>query len=156
MSEQRSEARFTGRHMAIIMVAFFGVVIAVNLVMARHAVSTFGGTVVDNSYVASQKFNGWLEQARAQDALGWKADFALDPARYAVVTLSAADAPIPGARLKGTALHPLGRADSIALSFRNLGNGRYRSNETLPEGRWKIHLSIASGADSARLVEDVQ
>ncbi|MGE0776676.1 MAG: FixH family protein, partial [Sphingomonadaceae bacterium] len=51
---------FTGRHMAIILIAFFGVVIAVNFYMARMAIGTFGGTVVDNSYVASQRFNGWL------------------------------------------------------------------------------------------------
>ena len=43
---------FTGRHMAAIMVAFFGVVIAVNVYMARLATSTFTGVVVENSYVA--------------------------------------------------------------------------------------------------------
>ena len=37
---------FTGRHMAAILIAGFGVVIAVNLVMARFAVTTFGGVVV--------------------------------------------------------------------------------------------------------------
>ena len=51
---------FTGRHMAAIMVAFFGVVIVVNLLNARLASSTFGGEVVENSYVASQDFNRWL------------------------------------------------------------------------------------------------
>ena len=64
---------FTGRHMAMIMIAFFGVVIAVNVLMARFAVSTFGGVVVENSYVASQHFNRWLDEARVEGALGWKA-----------------------------------------------------------------------------------
>ena len=54
---------FTGRHMAMILVAFFGVVIVVNLIMARYASSTFGGIVVENSYVASQEFNKWLDEA---------------------------------------------------------------------------------------------
>ena len=54
----------TGRHVAAIFVAFFAVVIAVNVLMASYAVGGFGGTVVDNSYVASQRFNGWLAQAR--------------------------------------------------------------------------------------------
>ena len=40
---------FTGRHMAAIMVAFFGVIIAVNFTMARFATATFGGRVVENS-----------------------------------------------------------------------------------------------------------
>lgn len=64
---------FTGRHMAMIMVSFFSVVIAVNVFMAREAISTFSGVVVENSYVASQHFNRWLDEARAERALGWKA-----------------------------------------------------------------------------------
>src|SRR5690606_16942867 len=62
---------FTGRHMTLILVAFFGVVIAVNLVMATLASRTFGGLVVQNSYVESQKFNSYLEAARQDEALGW-------------------------------------------------------------------------------------
>jgi nitrogen fixation protein FixH len=52
--------RFTGRHMTGILVAFFGVVMTVNFTMAYVAISGFGGTVVDNSYVASQNYNRWL------------------------------------------------------------------------------------------------
>jgi len=52
--------RFTGWHMTFILVSFFAVVIAVNLTMAHFASSTFGGLVVENSYVASQKYDGWL------------------------------------------------------------------------------------------------
>ena len=43
--------RFTGWHMAAILLGFFGLVVAVNLYMAHTAISTFGGTVVENSYV---------------------------------------------------------------------------------------------------------
>ncbi|MFZ4382234.1 MAG: FixH family protein, partial [Sandarakinorhabdus sp.] len=73
---------FTGRSFAIIIVGFFGVVVAVNITMARLASGTFGGTVVDNSYVASQKYNGWLAQARAQDRLGWATPLTLDAQRH--------------------------------------------------------------------------
>ena len=65
-----SGRKFTGWHMTGILVAFFGVVVSVNVFMAQAAISTFDGTVVDNSYVASQKFNGWLDKAEAQKALG--------------------------------------------------------------------------------------
>ena len=51
---------FTGRDMAKILVAGFGLVVAVNFGMATIAARSFSGTVVDNSYIASQKFNGWL------------------------------------------------------------------------------------------------
>jgi nitrogen fixation protein FixH len=58
----------TGRKVLAITVAFFGVIIAVNLVMARAAISTFPGLEVKNSYVASQTFDA---ERRAQQALGW-------------------------------------------------------------------------------------
>mgnify|MGYP001281167617 CR=1 FL=1 len=47
MTDKRAKGPFTGRHMATILIAFFGVVITVNIVMARFALSTFGGTVVE-------------------------------------------------------------------------------------------------------------
>ena len=60
---------FTGRHMFATLVVFFGIVIAVNFTMASYATTTFGGLVVENSYVASQKFNRWLDEAAAEGAV---------------------------------------------------------------------------------------
>ena len=79
---------FTGRHMTAILVVFFGVVIAVNFTMARYARATFGGLVVENSYVASQEFNQWLDEAEAGDALGWDAVTAWRPDGRLLVTVS--------------------------------------------------------------------
>ncbi|MEH6702567.1 FixH family protein, partial [Parasphingorhabdus sp.] len=56
-SENPRVKKFTGYHAAAMIVSFFAVVVVVNLVMAQFALSTFSGTVVDNSYVASQKYN---------------------------------------------------------------------------------------------------
>jgi len=66
---------FTGRHMLMIMVAFFGVIIAVNLTMATLANTSWTGLVVKNGYVASQHFNAELSKSRAQAALNWKGTF---------------------------------------------------------------------------------
>ncbi|TIS18850.1 MAG: cytochrome oxidase, partial [Mesorhizobium sp.] len=49
---------FTGRHMLISILAFFAVVIGVNLTMATFAHRSWTGLVVENTYVASQQFNG--------------------------------------------------------------------------------------------------
>ncbi len=70
----QKQGEFTGRHMAIIMVSFFGVIITVNLTMAIFANTTWTGLVVKNSYVASQEFNGVLQQSRKQAALGWRGE----------------------------------------------------------------------------------
>ena len=72
---------FNGWHMFAILCAFFGVVIAVNITMATYASTTFGGIVVENSYVASQEFNRWLDEAKAERALGIPV---IDPTQAAV------------------------------------------------------------------------
>jgi nitrogen fixation protein FixH len=58
----------TGRHVLVITVSAFAVIIAVNLTLAWQAVATFPGLEVQNSYVASQGFN---DRKAAQEALGW-------------------------------------------------------------------------------------
>jgi len=139
---------FTGRHFAAIIVGFFGVVVAVNITMARLASGTFGGTVVDNAYVASQKYNGWLEQARAQDRLGWATPLSLDAARHVLIAV-----PGPGFAATGTAHHPLGRAADVALGFRTDGQGHLRATTPLPPGRWQIRLEVRSDGKVKRLSE---
>lgn len=136
--------RFSGWHMAAILVAFFGVVIAVNVTMATFAVKTFGGTVVENSYVASQEYNRWLAAARKQQRLGWKIEPLLDAERHVLVSVN-----VRGASISGFARHPLGRAPDVPLSF---GEG-ILSKQALPAGRWVVHLVVNKGTDEARVVE---
>ena len=58
----------TGKHVLGITVSAFAVIIAVNVLMAWKAISTFPGLEVKNSYVASQTFDA---DRSAQEALGW-------------------------------------------------------------------------------------
>jgi nitrogen fixation protein FixH len=142
--------RFTGWHMTAIMLLFFGTIITVNVTMAVFATTTFGGKVVENSYVASQKYNDWLAAARAQQRLGWTHKASLDGERHLIVQSS-----VRGARIEAVARHPLGREAERALRFAG-ENGRFRSLEPLPSGRWIVHLTVASGAEQARYIETVQ
>ena len=138
---------FTGRHMAAAMVGGFSVIVGVNLFMAFQASSTFGGVVVENSYVASQKFNGWLEQARAQEQLGWSAGMQRDEDGSVRVML---DGPGPDVRLAAVARHPLGRAPDRELTFVRAADGSFVSRETLPAGRWTVRLEVRDGDDTWR------
>jgi len=135
--------RFTGWHMTAILLAFFGVIVAVNFTMATFATRTFGGVVVENSYVASQKYNGWLEAARKQRQLRWKIEPTTDSQRHVVVSVS-----VDGAFVSGFARHPLGREPDVPLTFDHL-----RSAQALPPGRWAVHLLVRRGKDEARLIE---
>lgn len=144
---------FTGRHMLAILIAFFGTVIAVNMVMAVLATRTFGGLVVENSYVATRQFNGWLEQARAQRALGWDTDVSLDDGRRIVVTLAHAARPMTGATVAAVARHPVGREEDVAIAFRETTAGAYRAASPLPAGRWLVHVEIRHDGRVKRQIE---
>ena len=136
--------RFTGKHMATVLVAGFGVVVAVNFTMAALASSTFGGVTVRNSYVASQKFNGWLEEAKRSEKLGWTVDLARgEDGRLAV---SLANVP-QGARVSGYARQPLGLADDRNLQFSAIGEQRYVSEQPLDQGRWTVRLKVTANGD---------
>lgn len=150
MNGMSSRSRgFTGRHMAFSMIAFFGVIIGVNMTMATVATRTFGGKVVENSYVASQKFNGWLAEARAQQAAGWTADLGGEGGRVVAVTKA-------GGKMRGVAAHPLGRTPDMQLSFREEAPGRYVSHQLLPAGRWRVRVQVREGGETASFMEDVR
>ncbi|MFM2300841.1 MAG: Integral rane protein linked to a cation pump-like protein [Pseudomonadota bacterium] len=145
---------FTGRHITALLVAFFAVVIAVNLFMARNAISTFGGVVVENSYVASQNYNKWLDEAAKEQALGWKATATRDAAGRVAVVL-AGTAGDDRLTLSGDAWHPLGRMPDQPLRFHRLADGRWLSDAALPAGRWKLRLEAAAGKIRWRTEQDL-
>lgn len=145
--------KFTGRHMALSVGGFFGVVIAVNLTMASYATSTFGGIVVENSYVASQEFNGWLKAAEEQRALGWDAVTTWRPDNKLAVQLSG----VPeGARVTAVARHPLGRLPDREIAFGSRGEGRFLSRNELPDGRWHLRLEVTAGGKTWRREEELR
>lgn len=132
---------FTGRHMALVMVGGFGIVIAVNLSMAALAVGGFSGVVVKNSYVASQQFNGWLDSAATQDALGW--DIAASRMEDGTVMVTMQQVPVD-ATLSAAARRPLGEPDHRTIVFSGNPVAGFRSTQPLPAGRWLLRISVVS------------
>ena len=137
--------QFTGKHMLITMVAGFGIVAAVNFYMASLAVGGFHGIVVENSYVASQKFNSWIEEAEAMEALGWSAEPARDESGHLVLMTEGVPAI---ASISAELRRPIGEREFASLTFAPLGDGRYRSLEALDEGRWTMRLAIEAGGEN--------
>ena len=150
-----SGRKFTGWHMTGILVAFFGVVVSVNVFMAQAAISTFGGTVVDNSYVASQKFNGWLDKAEAQKALGWTVSARLNGSRHVELMADVGQVPLRNAAVEALVRHPLGRVPERSLRFDQTQDGIWTCREALPAGRWIVHLTVRRGGEAHRQVEDL-
>ena len=140
---------FTGKHMAAVLVGGFAIVVAVNFTMASLATHGFSGVVVENSYVASQKYNGWLEEAARQEATGWDLEAARGDDGHIVV--EALGAPST-ASLSGEARHPLGHRVDRTLAFVRGEDGRFVSAEPIDAGRWTLRLTLSDG-DRKRVVE---
>ena len=150
---QANPRTFTGRHMTAVLVGFFGVVIAINMLNAHYASSTFGGEVVENSYVASQDFNRWLAEARSEDKLGWDEVTTWRPDGRVVIAVKG----VPrGAVVKALARHPLGRLPDRALTFDRIGSGRFLSRQALPDARWDVRLTLAAEGHVWRRQEALQ
>lgn len=156
MTDKPMRGGFTGWHMAAILVGFFAVVIAVNFTMARFAMSTFGGKVVENSYVASQQYNVWLARAEAQDRLRWTPYVSLDADRHVRIEIRKDDRPLAASRVAATASHPLGRTAPSTLWFEGVAGGAWRSVEPLAVGRQRLDIIVGRGADEARYRMDMQ
>ena len=142
---------FTGWHMTAILVGFFGIVIAVNVIMARDAVSTFGGALAENGYVASQDYNHWIAAADAQDKLGWKAHASVVDGKLRVETSGPSNP-----QLLVTLVHPLGLVAETALTMRDGGGGSFTSVQSVPAGRWQAHIAVKAPGGEAKFIEEVR
>ena len=138
----RASGRFTGRHLLLILVAGFGIVIAVNLFMAVMAMRTFPGLIVENSYVASQEFNKGLQAGRQQQQLGWQVATMLDERILVVDARNARNEPLHGATMEASFHHPLGAVEPVQWRLLEGPDGRWRTPHALPAGRWELELTI--------------
>src|SRR3954462_12552761 len=96
----------TGRKVLFMLVAFFGVVVGVNLIMMKLAIQTLPGTEVDSAYSASLAYESEITAAHDQNARNWKVDAHIgrDSAGDATVQLEARDnegTPMSGLKFQG-------------------------------------------------------
>ena len=146
MSAQGEGAgKFTGKHMLAVMLAFFGVVITVNLVMATAANRSWTGLVVKNSYVASQEFNRKAEEGRAQAALGWKGELAIGGGRvsYRLRDASGAAGPVDG--VVATFRRPAYDAEDRTVTLVREADGAFAVAEAVRDGIWIIEVDAEAG-----------
>ncbi|CAN5333641.1 FixH family protein [soil metagenome] len=130
---------FTGKHMLAVTLAFFGVIIAVNVILAVAATGTFPGLVVENSYVASQNYNELLASGRAQADAGWRMEIAAPDGKLEVSLVGRA-----GTISSGLAVTALAGRPSSTQSDRTFElaekDRMYRAAGSLPPGQWDVDV----------------
>lgn len=140
MSMATIDKELKGGHVLAMIIAFFGVIIGVNLVMAYLANSTWSGLVVENGYVASQNFHNDLAKAKAQEALGWTVGFAYDKDSVKVTFTDAKGARIDTLNLAGKLQRTVTDKEDQVLTFAWLGSGLYSAPARLAPGLWEVEI----------------
>lgn len=147
---RKGEREFTGRHMLMVMVAFFGVIIAVNLTMATLAGRTWTGLVVKNSFVASQNYNGELAEARRQSERGWVSELAYRGGHFDFSLKDREGQPVVIDDLKVWVGRPAFERQDQTVALAHVGDGRYRADIELGAGPWQIKVTGGTGEQAYR------
>jgi nitrogen fixation protein FixH len=145
VNTNRRAAEFTGRHMLMIMVAFFGVIIAVNIGMAKLAGASFGGLVVENSYVASQEFNGRLKQSREQVALQWTAALRIVDGAIRYRLTDRDRKAVSAVSISVQFRHPSYEAADWNVKLQPTGDGTFEAVHAARDGTWNVQIDSDVG-----------
>lgn len=143
--------QFKGRHLAIIMICFFGVIFTVNITMAVLANRNWTGLVVKNSYVASQKFNRYLDAAKVQKAHGWTSDIHYEDSILRINLWSKDRHPLDGSEVKATIGRPAFEQYDHVILLVAVAKGIYQAENALAPGLWSIQFdAIINGSPYRR------
>lgn len=136
---------FTGRHMAFVMVTFFGVVITVNLFMATMATRSWTGLIAKNGYVATKMMEERRERERPAREAGWQLAATVTEGVFSVEARDGADRPLSRATVEAVAMRPVMDRDDRLLFLEKVGYGLFAAREALPPGRWYVDVTVSEG-----------
>lgn len=152
MNQARPSRPITGRMVFFMLLAFFGVVIGVNVIMIRLAIQTLPGTEVDSAYSASLAYQKEIATARAQSARNWKVDAHVERSGQGGATLrveahDGSGRPMSGLQFQGRFERPTDRRADLPVALAEVGIGIYRGNaEAVAPGQWDLVIEgVASG-----------
>lgn len=138
--------KLTGWHFLAMMLTFFGVIIAVNVVFVTSALDAFSGLVVKNSYVASQIYNEKIEQAATQKNLGWDLDLLVNKQGVDFILLDETGQAVSGKLVTVTLRNTKNTDHDMALLLNEAESGHYFAKlpegAVTPNGSWWIDMDI--------------
>lgn len=142
----------TGRLVLLMLLAFFGVVIGVNVIMARYAVTTFAGVETESSYKAGLAFTAEHQAAERQAARHWGVSVQLlspggDAREVMVRVLDASGKPLSDLVPDAEFSHPTDSRRDVVLALVPLGDGRYRARAAAGAGQWDLVIDFAQGGE---------
>lgn len=139
----------TGWHVLAAVVAFFGVVVAVDSAFLIAAYRSHPGQVSVTPYEDGLAFNREVARRRAQVALGWTAAVAPSAGGLVVELRDSVGAPVSGQQLSGLLRRPATEAGEFRLTFSEASPGHYLARVRPAPGAWDVTVRSDKGAFEA-------
>ena len=140
-----------GYHVFAAFVAFFVVVIGVNLSMVFLALDSWSGLSTEDAYQRGLRYNKTLEAMAQRDALGWQENLVFTPGAprgkegQGHITLEMRDRDgqlLEGLIVAGQIWRPTNEGYDRPVTLRAIGAGRYATEVTFPlRGNWLVRLT---------------
>ncbi|MCK1390380.1 FixH family protein [Bradyrhizobium sp. 1] len=134
----------TGTKVFLMLVAFFGIVIGVNVTMMKLAIATLPGTDVDSPYATGLTYDREISAAQDQAARKWKVSAHIErradgAATVQVEARDAAGQPVTGLKFGGRLERPTDKRADLAVELSEAGIGIYRGNAAaVAPGQWDL------------------
>ncbi len=139
MTHKNAETQ-SRRGVLIFFLAFFGVILLVNVGFVYMAVTTQTGVVTEHAYEKGLAFDRYLEQEALQKALP-VVEKAVFQNGTLVWTLTFGGKPLTSAQVKAHVVRPVQAGHDFDLALKHVGNGRYESLVKAPfSGAWRAGL----------------
>jgi nitrogen fixation protein FixH len=151
--------QFTGRHLLIILIGFFGAVLAINGIFAYLAVSTYRGVDSPSAYEDGLHYNQRIEAAHRQAGLGWSHEVRLENGRVEVGVVDSKGWPVTGLSVSGQIARPVAEDPSRALVLKETRAGFYAVRvDGLNPGNWILTLeakkSVPQGQETLYRIKE--
>ena len=153
VAETRPGFRVRGWHVLAGIVAFFTVVIAVDVSFTVLALRTFPGQVSVTPYEDGLLYNRRIAQLEAQTRLGWRAAAGAEPGQVALEFRDRQGRPLSDLTITGRLQRPATDAGATDLRFVASGAGRYVAPTGKISGAWDLTAEAEGASGGAFLAE---
>ncbi|WP_017931800.1 FixH family protein [Robiginitomaculum antarcticum] len=156
----RKPKELTGKHVLVMVLVFFGVIIGVNAIFIAKAVQSFSGEDIKGSYRQGLEYNKTLSARAQQTQLGWQVktnwiEESEGRQRFVVLLMDKSGNAVRSLNVEGTFRHPTDLSKDLSVKFSNLGDGRYEAMVNLSNGQWQLKAKATDDTHSFHFVDHI-
>ncbi|MEO1136165.1 MAG: FixH family protein [Pseudomonadota bacterium] len=156
MAEQ---GKLTGKHVLLMVIAFFGVIIIANFFFISAAVNSFPGVTDDQAYQRGLEYNQQIAAREEQAALGWRAavNEVTRKGENGIIVMritNAAGQALSDLSIEGSLERPTNRKGDQPVVFNYAGGGLYKAEiVAFAPGAWVLTAQARNSRGDAFDIE---